>query len=183
MIEAQSGTASAAGAAEAEGGAVLRFAGSELFDRTFAEGMALVEAAAEYLDGAGRQESKLLSRNGALAYAGESMTLTTRLMQVASWLLVQRAVRQGDMTSDEARQPRYRLGAKAADPATALPASTGAAEALPPGLRELADRAGRLFERVSHLDRSMYAEPPVLSAAAAGVHAQMARLQQAFDVA
>ena len=109
--------------------------------------MALVEEAAAYLDGAGRQRSKLLSRNAALVYAGESMTLTTRLMQVASWLLVQRAVRQGDMTPDEARQPRYRLGAKAASPSAALPAPTGPAEPLPAGLRELADRAARLFER------------------------------------
>src|ERR1044071_1804772 len=76
---------------------VQDFAASELFDRTFQEGMELVEEAASYLDGGGRQESKLLSRNAALAYAAESMRLTTRLMQVASWLLVQRAVREGDM--------------------------------------------------------------------------------------
>ena len=180
MIEAQ-GEVGGEAAMEAEGGAVLRFAGSELFDRTFAEGMALVEEAAEYLDGAGRQQSKLLSRNAALAYAGESMTLTTRLMQVASWLLVQRAVRQGDMTPDEARQPRYRLGAKAASPASVLPAPTGASEPLPAGLRELADRAARLFERVTHLDRSMYAGPAAAPAAADGVHSQLQRLQQAFS--
>ena len=59
--------------------------------------MDLVEETAAYLDGAGRQDSKLLSRSAALAYAAESMRLTTRLMQVASWLLVQRAVREGDM--------------------------------------------------------------------------------------
>src|SRR6201985_1501668 len=73
------------------------FPPSDIFDRTFQEGMALVEETAAYLDGAGRQDSKLLSRSAALAYAGESMRLTTRLMQVASWLLVQRAVRAGDM--------------------------------------------------------------------------------------
>jgi len=72
---------------------VLDFARSELFDRTFQEGMALVEETASYLDGPGRQESKSLERRLALGYAGESMRLTTRLMQVASWLLVQRAVR------------------------------------------------------------------------------------------
>ena len=76
------------------GSVVQDFARSELFERTFREGMELVETAAVYLDGPGRQESKLLSRNAALAYASESMRLTTRLMQVASWLLVQRAVRR-----------------------------------------------------------------------------------------
>jgi len=68
--------------------AISGFARSELFDRTFQEGMDLVEETAAYLDGAGRQDSKLLSRSAALAYAAESMRLTTRLMQVASWLLV-----------------------------------------------------------------------------------------------
>lgn len=163
-------------------GALLRFAGSELFDRTFQEGMALVEEAAEYLDGAGRQESKLLSRNGALLYAGESMKLTTRLMQVASWLLVQRAVKEGDMTADEARQPRYRIGGRVASEPSGVPAPTGAAEPLPEGLSELAERAARLYERVVHLDRSMYAGAPQ----PAGEHplrAQMDRLLQAFSAA
>src|SRR5215469_2603440 len=82
------------------------FARSELFERTFQEGMDLVEETAGYLDGAGRQESKMLSRNAALAYASESMRLTTRLMQVASWLLVQRAVREGDMAAASACEDR-----------------------------------------------------------------------------
>ena len=69
-------------------GVIEDFARSELFDKTFEEGMELVEVCAAYLDGVGRQDSKLLSRNAALAYAAESMRLTTRLMQVASWLLV-----------------------------------------------------------------------------------------------
>ena len=89
---------------------IADFARSELFQRTFQEGMDLVEETAGYLDGAGRQASKLLSRSAALAYAAESMRLTTRLMQVASWLLVQRAVREGDMGADAACEDRYRLG-------------------------------------------------------------------------
>ena len=35
------------------------FARSELFERTFQEGMDLVEETAGYLDGSGRQESKM----------------------------------------------------------------------------------------------------------------------------
>src|SRR5262245_22461541 len=56
----------------------LTFSGSELFKRTFEEGMAMVEETATYLDGKGRAESKLLPSKAALAYAGESMRLTTR---------------------------------------------------------------------------------------------------------
>jgi regulator of CtrA degradation len=140
------------------------FARSELFERTFQEGMDLVEETAAYLDGAGRQESKSLSRNAALAYASESMKLTTRLMQMASWLLVQRAVREGDMEPNAACEDRYRLvGDEASRP------SEDAVDDLPDGLLGLLDRSERLYERVRHLDRRMYVEAeadqphPVLS--------------------
>ena len=154
--------------------AISGFARSELFDRTFREGMDLVEQTAAYLDGAGRQDSKLLSRSAALAYAAESMRLTTRLMQVASWLLVQRAVREGDMAPEAAQDASYRLAAETADPER-----PGPAEPLPASLAELLGRSERLFERVRHLDARMYAdesaeEPPhpVLS--------QHERLKDAF---
>ena len=129
------------------------FARSELFDRTFHEGMELVEETASYLDGGGRQESKLLSRNAALAYAAESMRLTTRLMQVASWLLVQRAVREGDMPPDAACEERYRLAGEEVCRATGE-----GADGLPRELVSFLDRSERLYERVRHLDRRMYVE-------------------------
>jgi regulator of CtrA degradation len=151
---------------------VQDFTASELFERTFQEGMELVEETASYLDGAGRQDSKLLSRSAALAYAGESMRLTTRLMQVASWLLVQRAVREGDMPAAEAFNDRYRLAEpraeKAADPA----------EELPGGLLDLLERSTRLYERVLHLDKRMYLQPA--DDAEHPVLAQHERLAAAF---
>jgi regulator of CtrA degradation len=152
--------------------AISGFARSELFDRTFQEGMDLVEETAAYLDGAGRQDSKLLSRSAALAYAAESMRLTTRLMQVASWLLVQRAVREGDMAPESALDASYRLGAEAAGDVRA------AAEPLPGPLSELLGRSERLFDRVRHLDARMYVDgeaPPPHP-----VLAQMERLKDAF---
>lgn len=132
-------------------GEILDFARSELFDRTFQDGMELVEETAAYLDGDGRRESKLLSRTAALAYAAESMKLTTRLMQVASWLLVQRAVREGDMTPAAAADPRYRLAERksAAEPTHAE---------VPIALIEYLVRAEKLYDRVLYLDRRMYLE-------------------------
>ena len=88
---------------------VAEFAGSELFDRLFKEGMGLVEEAASYLDGPGRVDSRKLNRELALVYAAESMEVTTRLMQAASWLVVQRAVREKDMKVEEAGDEKYRL--------------------------------------------------------------------------
>lgn len=148
------------------------FARSELFDRTFREGMELVEETASYLDGDGRRESKLLSRATALAYAGESMKLTTRLMQIASWLLVQRAVREGDMTAEAACEPRYRLAAR-----------PGVSEAthpeLPIALVEHLVRTDKLYDRVLHLDRRMYLDEPEEDAVNP-VQSQLDRLTAAF---
>ena len=151
------------------------FARSELFERTFQEGMELVEETAAYLDGAGRQESKLLSRNAALAYASESMRLTTRLMQVASWLLVQRAVREGDMAPDSACEDRYRLAAEE----VCRGGEDEPSDDLPAGLLILLDRSRRLYERVRHLDRRMYVEA-VEDAAPHPVLSQLDRLKTAF---
>ena len=155
---------------------VADFAGSELFDRTFQEGMALVEETAAYLEGEGRRDSKLLSRAGALAYAGESMRLTTRLMQIASWLLVQRAVREGDLSPNEATQDRYRLTGS-----TNRAETMEGADELPEGLNELADRAQRLYERIAYMDRRMYLDEEAASPTTGNpVLSQMALLQQAF---
>ena len=153
---------------------VRDFVRSELFERTFREGMVLVETTAGYLDGEGRRDSKLLSRAGALAYAGESMRLTTRLMQVASWLLVQRAVREGDMEPDAACDDRYRLAAEE----VCRGQDANAAEELPDGLTSLLDRSERLYERVRHLDRRMYVE--VEAAVPHPVLSQLDRLKTAL---
>ena len=153
---------------------VRDFAASELFDRTFQEGMDLVEETAAYLDGEGRRDSKLLSRTSALTYAGESMRLTTRLMQVASWLLVQRAVREGELDPREACLSRYRIGAQVVCQAKA----TDPVDEMPIALLALLERSGRLYERVLYLDRKMFIEPP--TEAGHPVLSQMERLQAAF---
>ncbi|WAC61085.1 DUF1465 family protein [Brevundimonas sp. SL130] len=128
---------------------VRDFSRSELFDRTFREGMELVEETAAYLDGEGRRDSKMLSRSAALAYAAESMKLTTRLMQIASWLLVQRAVREDDMTPETACEPRYRLNDRKIE-------SEPSHAELPIALVEYLVRSEKLFDRTLYLDRRMY---------------------------
>lgn len=162
-----------ANAARERAEVIRDFARSELFERTFLEGMQLVEETAGYLDGAGRQASKLLSRNAALAYASESMRLTTRLMQVASWLLVQRAVREGDMAAEAACEDRYRLAGDG------HAAEAEGVDELPSELADLAARAERLYDRVRHLDRRMYVEAPAEDEPHP-VLSQIDRLKQAF---
>jgi regulator of CtrA degradation len=124
------------------------FVQSDAFRALFQEGMELVEETAAYLDGEGREQSRLLSRQGTLTYAGESMRLTTRLMQIASWLLVQRAVAEGEITPDQAQteKNRVRLHSQSAGPALSD------FELLPVRLRELIGLSARLHARILHLD-------------------------------
>lgn len=135
-----------------DGQRVLDFARSEVFERTFKEGMALVEETAAYLDGPGRAAAKRLSRAAALAYAGESMRLTTRLMQVASWLLVQRAVRDNEIPLPEAGSAKYRLAARP----DSDPGLLAGAEELPEALKTLIAKGAAIYERVQRLDENMY---------------------------
>jgi regulator of CtrA degradation len=126
------------------------FVQSELFAKTFQEGMGLVEATANYLDGAGREASRALSRSSALSYAGSSMRLTTQLMQIASWLLVMRAVREGEMDLDEARDPKYRLKPRESFIGDMLEAG------LPPALIRLTEDASRLYARIARIDEDLF---------------------------
>lgn len=148
------------------------FTGSALFERTFDEGMSLVEETARYLDGPGREDQRQLPRKTAMLYAGESMRVTTRLMQAASWLLVQRAVHEGDMNPEDASDERYRLGSKD----ICFGGRVDGVEHLPTMLQDLLSRSDNLYRRIARLDDVLFgnAEP------APGARAHMAMLEQAF---
>lgn len=151
---------------------IREFAGSEVFARAFTEGMALVEETANYLDADGREDSKALSRGAALAYAAESMRLTTRLMNVASWLLVQHSVRKGEMTAVEAAADKYRLK----DEEAADSAPIEAADELPARLRHLVVRSRQMYQRAYRLDADVYRGVTRTNP----VNHQMDMLRQAF---
>ena len=153
------------------------FVGSEAFKALFQEGMELVEETASYLDGPGREDSRNLQRQASLAYAGESMRLTTRLMQIASWLLLQRAVADGEITADQARIEKNRVRMNAQDST----ASITEYEALPRRLRELIGLGARLHARILHLDQLIsQAELAPPSEPVNPVAAQLGLLQRAF---
>ena len=154
------------------------FVQSDAFRALFREGMGLVEETAAYLDGPGRDESRKLDRQASLAYASESMRLTTRLMQVASWLLLQRAVAEGEITSDQARAEKARVRLNSQDTTTTLVEY----ESLPERLRELIGLATRLHARILHLERllsEVEAAPP-RPQGQNPVAAQIGMLERAF---
>lgn len=149
------------------------FTGSALFQRTFDEGMALVEETARYLDGPGREEQRHLPRKTAMLYAGESMRVTTRLMQAASWLLVQRAVHEGDMKVEDAQSDRYRLGSKEI---CFGGSSAEGIESLPQTLQTLLSRSDDLYRRIARLDDVLFGKAEI----PAGARGALAMLEQAF---
>ncbi len=152
------------------------FVTSDAFRSLFREGMGLVEATAAYLDGPGRDESKELPRMLALAYASESMRLTTRLMQLASWLLLQRAVAEGEMTSEDAHRQKEKVRLSQQAPLN----GPDALEALPQTLQDLIAQSLRLQARIQHLDDLMEGRVKPQAEKSNPVQAQQSLLASAF---
>lgn len=155
-----------------------KLAQSDSFKSLFSEGMGLVEETANYLDGVGREESRQLPRAGSLAFATESMRLTTRLMQLASWLLLQRAVNEGEMSVDQARQEKQKLKLDTVRRASDSPGL----EDLPDMMKDLIDRSFRLRERILRLEEAMDNDDVAIPAAANPVADQLGRLSDALNL-
>src|SRR5258706_12424914 len=154
-----------------------RLASSQAFAALFRDGMGLVEETASYLDGAGRQDSKKLERGAALAYATESMRLTTRLMQLASWLLLHRAVKEGEMTLSQANKEKAKVKLSAGEPN-----DEHNLKLLPERLKDLIARSKKLQTQVRRLDASIYAPPPPSRVVSGNpVERQLGLLKAAFE--
>jgi regulator of CtrA degradation len=153
-----------------------RLANSAAFNTLFREGMDLVEETAAYLDGSGRSEAKELERAVSLTYATESMRLTTRLMQLASWLLLHRAVKEGEMSLAQANREKTKVKLTAADPG---PSDT--LEKLPQQLQDLIARSMNLQSRVRRLDTSIHTPPAERVAVGNPLVPQLNALKAAFE--
>ncbi|MCG6859309.1 MAG: DUF1465 family protein [Salaquimonas sp.] len=131
-----------------------RFAYSDRFKQLFGDGMGLVEESASYLDSAGREAARGLSRQAALLYGTESMRLTTRLMQLASWLLLQRAANEGEMSREQLIDEKKKVRLDS------LPRSNHGPgwEMLPAVFVDLVARSIALENRIITLDRELYGE-------------------------
>ena len=157
-----------------------KLAASDAFNEMFREGMGLVEETAAYLDIEGRIGAKALSRYLSRAYAAESMRLTTRLMQIASWLLFQRAVNEGEMTLRQSQSNRRRVKLEQQE----LASAPEQFQLLPERLKELSLLSLRLQARILHLDRLLYgsAQEPIiwLHTETSPVQTQLNQLREAF---
>ena len=154
-----------------------RFAASDQFDAIFKEGMGLVERTAAYLDGQGRKEARALRGPVAVLYATESMRLTTRLLELASWLMIRRALKEGEITISEARTKLERVKLRA----PGRPAHIRGFADLPQMLRTLIEMSYALNDRIYQIDRAIEgcnAEP---ASPDNPVGAQVSRLEEAFS--
>jgi len=131
-----------------------KFASSEKFKMLFQDGMNLVEESASFLDGDGREQAKGLPRSTAMLYGSESMRLTTRLMQLASWLLLQRAANEGEMTREQLLEEKKKIKLDDSNPQIDSP---GWME-LPREFVELVARSLTLRNRVMTLDAELYGD-------------------------
>ncbi len=124
------------------------------FGRTFDEALALTREARDYLRDYGEDESLELTVEVAAHFSVETMRLTARLTNMMAWLLVQRAVHQGELTREEVREDSWRLGG--AD--VCLQEAEIDMELLPPYLSDLLRRSERLYSRIARLDGMVAAE-------------------------
>jgi regulator of CtrA degradation len=165
-----------------ESGALLsfrdKFTTSERFANLYREGMSLVEETAEYLDRAGRAESRQLTPPVSLAYSSESIKLTTRLTQIASWLLVRRAIALGEITPAEAHTHRHKVALTAQS--SSRPEGF---DALPETFKRLIADSHRLYDRILRLDKLMSEGYSAIEENASPITPQIERIRLAFPAA
>lgn len=152
------------------------YAQSETFRALFQDGMSLVEETANYLDGDGRSAAKTLTRPASIVYATESMRLTTRLMQLASWLLLHRSVNDGDMTIAQATEEKRKIRLEQ----LATDMNGPGWDNLPDGFKSLVSRSLKLQKRIEQIDASLL-DDLLLEAASNPVADQIQELARAID--
>ena len=119
-----------------------------LIMRTYDEAMALTREVRDYIAGQAPADKAALDHDTQLVASCEEMRVTARMTQVMAWLMLQRAVNDGEIAREDAAQPDNRLGWQEtclADPAVD-PAY------LPARLNDLLARSRSLYERIQRLD-------------------------------
>ena len=154
-----------------------KFATGEKFSSTFSYGMDLVEEAANFLDKAGREEAMQLPQGVKTLYGTESMRLTTRLMQIASWLLLQRALVDGEMTRTQALNEKKNIRLSQLSMRT----KSTYWDQMPKEFIDIVDRSLSLQKRLCQLDNELYGKKSEELEVTNPVAEQHDRLQTAFN--
>lgn len=125
------------------------------FRRAYDETMDLMIEARNYMAFVERREREHAGPSTGLRMSCEAMRVTSRLTQVMAWLMIRRAVEEGELDELQALSEEHRLsGLEVCGDET-----HGGDEALPGGLRSLMDRSYRLYMRVVRLEEQMLRGP------------------------
>ncbi|OPB30230.1 DUF1465 family protein [Bartonella sp. WD12.1] len=122
-----------------------------VFNRLYEETMDLIEETADYIDKEGKCAARHLPVETSALYAKEAMYLSTRLMQIASRLLLFRAGREGEMSPEQIQKEiaKISLHTPSLGPQTAHWAE------LPEIFRHFVARSLRLEERMRHVSHDI----------------------------
>ncbi len=140
-----------------------------VIDALYTEAMVLGDEARAYFETQSRNERAALDPFARVLFSCESLKVTTRLMHVLSWLLVQRAFEMGQMSEQEVEAAGQRVG-EAADSDIAV------LQALPTSAVALIEASRDLYARVRRLDVTDMAA----SAAPSPARGLLDRLERAF---
>ncbi|KIM00123.1 protein of unknown function DUF1465 [Paramagnetospirillum magnetotacticum MS-1] len=121
------------------------------FRRTYDETMTLMVEARNYLTYSERRERDRLGGMIGLRMSCEAMRVTSRLTQVMAWLMLQRAVQEGEIEVEDALRDECRLSGTE----VCLDETFSGDETLPNHLRSLMDRSFRLYVRVARLEEML----------------------------
>ena len=124
-----------------------------LIMRTYDEALALTREVRDYIASQAPADKAALDHDTQLVASCEEMRVTARMTQVMAWLMLQRAVNDGELDREQAAVPDNRLGGQ--ETCLAEPAVDPAY--LPARLADLLARSRRLYERIQRLD--MMLEP------------------------
>jgi regulator of CtrA degradation len=118
----------------------------KLVDSLYVEAMLLADEARAYFDKHGRDDRMGLDPLVRVGFSCESLKVTTRLMHVVAWLLTQRAVEAGELTTAQANKPERQLGEAVESDADVLEQLPESALALIQSSRDLYERVRRVAE-------------------------------------
>lgn len=128
----------------------MRNTATAFLDRTYDEAKSMLAEARAYLRCQEPADGGGMSDLDGLRAVGEGLRLTTRLTEVLAWSMIQQSLHKGEITREEAAEPRRRLGSrKICLEDDALPGD----RELPAKLTSLLQRSRALYERALRLDR------------------------------
>ncbi|MEN2494170.1 MAG: hypothetical protein TECD_00061 [Hyphomicrobiaceae bacterium hypho_1] len=128
-----------------------QFTYSDRFDAIFNKGMSLTDRASRYLDGEGRKEAKLLKSPLNVIYATESMRLTTRLLNLSSWLLLLNSLKRNEISIQDAIRKRNNIKIKPFGNISHI----RYLDDLPKGLQKLIRESYTLNNQIYHIDTGL----------------------------